>query len=496
MVAMKRHYDIPKEILTILETIHKAGYEAYLVGGCVRDMLRGAQPKDWDITTNATPDIIQSLFPETFYENDFGTVGVVNDTDEPTLKVVEVTPYRIEGTYSDKRRPDDVRFSEKLEDDLKRRDFTVNAIAYDPHNGHVVDLYNGQEDIKDMRLRTVGEASDRFTEDALRIMRAIRLSTELGFTIAPDTQTAIMEHAHLLSHVSSERIRDEFSRLLMADRASDGLQTAHNAGILRHIIPELEEGIGTDQTKKGGAHIYDVWEHNLRALQHAADKHLALHIRLAALFHDVGKPATRRYSKEKEGYTFYGHEVVGAKMTKAILARLKYSKDITDKTVTLVRYHLFFSDIEKITLSAVRRIVRNVGPDLVWDLMELRTCDRIGMGRPKERPYRLRKYESMIEEAMRAPVSVGMLALDGAGLMELTKEAPGPRIGWILHALLEDVLDDPEKNTKDYLETRAKELAQLSDEALKVLGEQGKEKRDEEEEKELKDIRKRYGVGE
>lgn len=492
---MLQDYTIPKEILTILETVQKSGYEAYLIGGCVRDMIRGEKPKDWDITTDATPEEIQGLFDETFYENDFGTVGVVNDTDEPTLKVVEVTPYRLEGNYSDKRRPDEVRFSKNLEDDLKRRDFTVNAIAYDPSKGHVVDLYNGQEDIKDKRLQTVGAPEERFTEDALRIMRAIRLSTELSFVIAPDTQKGIAEHAHLLSHVSSERIRDEFSRLLMADRASDGIQTAHDAGVLGYIIPELEEGINIDQTKKGGAHIYDVWEHNLRSLQHAADKKLSLHLRLAALFHDVAKPATRRWSKEKDGYTFYGHEVVGARITKKVLERLKYSRDITDKTVTLVRYHLFFSDIEKITLSAVRRIVRNVGPELIWDLMELRTCDRIGMGRPKERPYRLRKYESMIEEALRAPVSVGMLKLDGAALMRLTDEKPGPRIGWILHALLEDVLDDPEKNTLEYLTKRVQELTVLPDDTLQALGEQGKGKRDEEEEKELEDIRKRHGVG-
>ncbi len=493
---MTRSYDIPKEVLAILDRIQKAGHEAYVVGGCVRDLIRGAEPKDWDITTSATPEEIQNLFEETFYENDFGTVGVVNETDDPTLKVVEVTPYRLEGNYSDKRRPDEVRFSKHLEDDLKRRDFTVNAIAYDPHKGHIVDLYKGQEDIKDKRLRTVGEAAERFSEDALRIVRGIRLSAELGFIIAPDTQKAIQKHADLLSHVSSERIRDEFSRLLMADRAADGLKIAHDAGVLKHIVPELEEGIGTDQTKEGGAHIYDVWEHNLRSLQHAADKKLALHIRLAALFHDIAKPATRRWSKEKNGYTFYGHEVVGARMTKEILGRLKYSKEITDKTVTLVRYHLFFSDIEKITLSAVRRIVRNVGPELVWDLMELRTCDRIGMGRPKERPYRLRKYESMIEEAMRAPVSVGMLKIDGKTLMQLAQEKPGPRIGWILHALLEDVLDDPKKNDEEYLTRRAYDLVALSDTELQSLGEQGKEKRDEEEEKELKDIRKRYGVGE
>jgi len=482
---------VPKEILSVTETLQKAGYEAYLVGGCVRDMLRGAVPKDWDITTNATPDVIQSLFPETFYENEYGTVGVVNETEDQTLRVVEVTPYRLEGTYSDKRRPDEVHFGEHLEDDLKRRDFTVNAIAYDPSKGHLIDLYKGQKDIKDMRLVTVGDPSERFTEDALRMVRAIRLSAELGFTIAPKTQEAIMKHAELLSHVSKERIRDEFSRLIMSAQPMAGIQIAHDAGLLKYIIPELEEGINVTQN---GDHIYPVWEHSLRTLQHAADKGFPLHIRLAALLHDVAKPATRRDDTSKGHATFYGHEVVGARTAKHVLECLKYPRETIENVRKLVRYHMFFSDIEQITLSAVRRIVHNVGPELVRDLMDLRTCDRIGMGRPKERPYRLRKYEAMVEEAMRAPVSVSMLKTNGNRIMTLTKEPAGPRLGWILHALLEDVLDDPDKNTELYLDTRTHELATLSDDELRIRGEQGKEKREEEEEKELKQIRKRHGV--
>ncbi|NTV44352.1 MAG: HD domain-containing protein [Candidatus Yonathbacteria bacterium] len=482
---------VPKEILAVTETLQRAGYEAYLVGGCVRDLIRGAEPKDWDVTTNARPDIIESLFPETFYENDYGTVGVVNETENPTLRIVEVTPYRVEGTYSDKRRPDAVTFSDSIEEDLKRRDFTVNAIAYDPSKGHIVDLYKGQEDIKDMRLTAVGDPEERFNEDALRMLRAIRLSAELGFTIAPKTQEAIIKHANLLSHVSKERIRDEFSRLILSKQPMNGVQIAHDAGLLKYIMPELEEGIDVTQN---GDHIYTVWEHNLRALQHAADKGFPLHIRLAALLHDVSKPATRRFDTTKNNYTFYGHEVVGGRTAKDVLERLKYPREVVENVRKLVRYHLFFSDIEQITLSAVRRIVHNVGPELVWDLMDVRTCDRIGMGRPKERPYRLRKYESMIDEAMRAPVSVGKLNIDGLKIMEITDEPAGPRIGWILHALLEEVLDDPEKNALAQLSARAQDFSSLSDDDLRTLGEKGKEKKDEEEERELKEIRKRHGV--
>lgn len=487
----KKHYTIPKEVSHVTETLENAGFEAYLVGGCVRDLETGKKPKDWDVTTNATPEQIQALFEETFYENDFGTVGVVTETEDPTLKVVEITPYRMEGKYSDKRRPDEITFADKLEDDLKRRDFTINAMAYSVSKGHVVDLYQGHHDIKDKTIRTVGEPSERFGEDALRILRAIRLAAELGFTISKETADAIVAQAGDLKHISAERIRDEFSKMIDSPRPLEAVVLAQKLGVLKYISPEIEEGIEIEQN---GDHIYDVWEHNLRALQHAADRGWPLHVKLAALFHDVGKPATRRWSDEKKDWTFYGHDVVGGRMTKKILERLKFSKKTVDIVSTLVRHHLFFSDVDKITLSAVRRIVRNVGADNVWDLMKVRACDRIGMGRPKETPYRLRKYEAMIEEAMRAPVSVGMLKIDGAKIMDVTRETPGPRLGWMLHALLEEALDNPDINTAEHLEQRVLELAKLTDNELKALGEKGKEKKDEAEAAEVGEIRKRHWV--
>ncbi|OHA84603.1 MAG: hypothetical protein A2408_03050 [Candidatus Yonathbacteria bacterium RIFOXYC1_FULL_52_10] len=487
----RKHFVIPKEVSHVTETLEKAGFEAFLVGGCVRDLVVGKKPKDWDITTNARPEEIQGLFEETFYENDFGTVGVVTETEDSTLKVVEITPYRMEGKYSDKRRPDEITFADKLEDDLKRRDFTINAMAYSVSQGHVVDLYKGHDDIKDKTIRTVGEPSERFGEDALRILRAIRLAAELGFTISKETADAIVAQAGDLSHISAERIRDEFSKMIDSPRPLEAVVLAQKLGVLKYIVPEVEEGIKIEQN---GDHIYDVWEHNLRALQHAADRGWPLHVKLAALLHDVGKPATRRWSDEKKDWTFYGHDVVGGRMAKKILERLKFPNKTVDIVSTLVRHHLFFSDVDKITLSAVRRIVRNVGPDNVWDLMKVRACDRIGMGRPKETPYRLRKYESMIEEAMRAPVSVGMLKIDGARIMEVSRETPGPRLGWMLHALLEEALDNPDINTIEYLEGRVLELAKLSDGELKELGEKGKEKKDEAEAAELGEIRKRHWV--
>lgn len=485
-------FTIPKEVSRVTETLKNAGFEAYLVGGCVRDLILKRKPKDWDVTTNAKPEEIQNLFEHTFYENTYGTVGVVNDdAEDPTLKNVEVTPYRLESKYSDNRHPDSVSFSNNLEDDLKRRDFTMNAIAYDPHKDEIVDLYDGKKDLDDKVIKTVGNPEDRFLEDALRILRAVRFEAELNFTIEKETKKALTKTAKELKKIAIERIKDEFVKIVMSDNPMKGLETAHKLDILKYIIPELEEGIGESQK---GAHIYTIWEHNLRALQHSADRNFPLHVRIAALLHDIGKPASKRFDAKKKENTFYGHEVIGERITKKIMARLKFSKNLSETVTKLVRNHLFFSDIDKITLSAVRRIIKNVGPELVWDLMDVRSCDRIGMGRPKETTYRVRKYHSMIEEAMKAPVSVGMLKVDGSELMKLLKEKPGPKIGFILHALLEEVLDNPKLNTKKYLEERAFEISGLSLGDLKKLGESGKEKKEKEEEREVEEIRKRYHV--
>lgn len=489
---MEQKFQIPKEVTRVTQTLHDAGYDAYLVGGCMRDLIMQRTPTDWDVTTNANPEQIIDLFPKTFYENDYGTVGIVNeDTEDKTLKVIEVTPYRIEGDYTDKRRPDDVVFTTSLEDDLKRRDFTINAIAYNPHKGHLADPFQGQDDIKDKYIRAVGNPNERFNEDALRIMRAVRIATQLNFSIEEETGKAIVKHASGLEEIAIERVRDEFSKVIMTQSSMQGIILLHKHELLKYITPELEKGLGLDQN---GDHIYTIWEHNLRALQHSSDRDWPLHVRLAALFHDVSKPETRRWSKEKNDWTFYGHDVVGGRVSKKIMKRLKYSRKMIETVSKLVRWHLFFSDIEQITLSAVRRLVKNVGPENVWDLMKVRACDRIGMGRPKEKPYRLRKYESMIEEAVRAPVSVGMLAVDGGRIIEVTKEKPGPRIGFILHALLEEVLDNPDLNTKEHLEARIQELHKLSDEELAALGEKGKKKKEEEEEKEVTEIRKKHWV--
>lgn len=486
----KEILSIPDEIEQLCNTLRYSGFEAYLVGGCVRDLLLGKKPKDWDITTNAKPEEIQTLFANSFYENKFGTVGVSTGSQDPYLKVVEITPYRIEGKYSNARHPDSVSFGHKLDDDLKRRDFTVNAIAYDPREGNLIDLHNGREDIVRKRIASVGLPEGRFKEDALRMLRAVRLAAELDFAIDSKTAESIVTDAPLLEKISRERVRDEFLRILQSDKPMQALFVAQKLGILRFIVPELEKGMGITQNK---AHAYDVFEHSLRALQHAADRGWNLEVRLAALLHDLGKPATRRWSDVKNDWTFYGHDVVGAKLVKKTLVDLRMPADMIASVVSLVRWHMFFSDPDKVTLSAVRRTIRNVGQEQIKDLLHLRICDRIGTGRPKEQPFRLRKYMSMVDEALRDPISVSMLNIDGTKLIGLG-EVPGPRIGWILHALLEEVLDDPSKNTKEYLEKRALEFARLPESELKKIGEAGKERKSEKEETEIHQLRKKHHV--
>ncbi len=484
-------HDIPKEVLSVITSLNTGGFDAHLVGGCTRDLLRGKIPKDWDITTNAKPEEIQSIFPDSFYENDFGTVGVKTDSEDPALKVVEVTPYRLESKYSDSRHPDAVTFSESLEDDLKRRDFTMNAIAYDPIHDTINDPYDGQEAIRLKRIIAVGTPEKRFEEDALRMLRAIRLSAELDFTIESETANAIAEHAELLKKVSKERVRDEFVRIIASPKPMQALFIAQRLGLVQYIIPELEEGIGCDQNQ---AHSFDVFEHLLRSLQHSADKNYSFEVRLAALLHDIGKPKSRRRNEQDTDWTFYGHEVVGARMAKKILKDLRFPKDVAHNVEKLVRWHMFFADPDLITLSAVRRMIQNVGVDHIDELLELRTCDRIGTGRPKEQPFRFRKYKSMVDEALRDPISVAMLKIDGVEIIKILGDGPGPKVGWILHALLEEVLDDPTLNTPEYLQQQSEKFSKLPIAELQKLGEKGRGRQEEEDQKEIDALRKKHHV--
>lgn len=492
---------VPQIVLGNVYLLKKGGFDAYLVGGCVRDLILGRTPQDWDICTNAAPEQIQEIFPDSFYENTFGTVTVKNRVvaegateADGEVELVQITPYRLEGEYSDGRRPDSVSFAATLSEDLARRDFTINALAYDPIADKLVDEHGGVEDMRSRCIRTVGEPAARFGEDKLRMIRAVRFAAQLDFDIEQKTLETIMTRSAEVKGVSAERIRDEFTKLMLSDNIEYGMQALLKTGLLEHFIPELVTCVGVTQNQ---AHAFDVWTHLIKSAQHAAAKEQSLEVRLATLFHDIGKPATRAEGRGKNhAISFYGHEVVGAKMTKKILERLKYPEQVIKKVVTLVRWHMFFADTEQVTLSAVRRIVAQVGEENIWDLMTVRQCDRIGTGRPKENPYRLRKYQAMVEQVLRDPISLGQLAIDGNDLQKEAGIAAGPRIGWILHALFADILAKPEDNTKEILLERVKKLAELSDDELRALGEKGKLSKEALDEEAVKEILEKYGVGE
>lgn len=493
--------DIPKEVSEIAAQLTAAGYSSYLVGGSVRDLLLKRIPKDWDIATNAKPDEIQKLFSDSVYENEFGTVGVKTRSDDPTLAVVEVTTFREEESYSDFRHPDRVKFADAIEKDLARRDFTVNAMALDA-KGETIDPYDGEADLKKKLIRAVGDPDKRFKEDALRLVRAVRFAAELsgfsakggpalGWKIEGKTAEAIKRNSALLGKIAAERVRDELTKLIMSDNSGpkEGVEQLEEFGLLYYILPELREGIGVTQNKH---HIYTIWEHSLRALDYSARHGATLEIRLASLLHDVGKPRV----KQGEGpeSTFYGHEAVGARMTRTILGRLRFSNKVIDQVTHLVRHHLFYYNVGEVTAAGVRRFLSRVGSENIDDLIKVRESDRVGSGVPKAVPYKLRHLRFMLEKVKTDPISPKMLAIDGNDLMKLLAVPPSPRVGFILGILLEDVLDDPDKNTSENLEARARGLNELSDAELAGLAKNAKEKKDESQQGIEEEMKKKYYV--
>jgi len=506
---------IPKEILEIAQKLEEGGlpagrqgFEAYLVGGCVRDILLNREPKDWDIATNAKPEEIQNIFssfagatkdkPATVYNNEFGTVGVKTGSDDPKLKIVEITTYRTEGKYTDKRHPDEIKFAKTIEEDLSRRDFTINSIALKlPITNYqlpkIIDPFGGQEDLKKKIIRTVGNPEERFNEDALRLMRAVRFAAELGLSagwrIEEKTFSSIKKQAGLLEMIAKERIRDEFEKIIVTGDATKGIELLEDTGLLKYIIPELREGINVKQNRH---HIYTVWEHNLKTFDYSVKKNYSLEVRLASLFHDIGKPKSKR--GEGSDSTFYGHEVVSAKMAIKILDRLRFSKSLIEKVAHLVRYHMFYYNVGDVTEAGVRRFLARVGSENIDDLIKVREADRIGSGVPKAVPYKLRHLLFMIEKVKKDPILPKMLKLNGNELMELLNIQPGPKVGFILNILLEEVLDDPKRNEKEYLSKRAVEIYKLSDKELKKLSDKAKESKEEFESGEEEEMKKKYWV--
>lgn len=450
---------IPEKVKKIYQKLHDVGYEVYLVGGCVRNILLKHEVSDWDMTTNATPEQIQEVFPDSFYDNSFGTVGVkYEDTAENEGKeYAEITTFRTEHGYTDFRHPEKVEWGTTLEEDVKRRDFTVNALAVrikENNEIEIVDLVGGQEDLQNKILRAVGNPDERFKEDALRLLRAIRFASQLGFAIDQGTLSAIKNDAQLISHVSNERVRDELFRILELPNTYDGIMLLEEVGILDIILPELTKGKGISQVRPGRHHTADVFTHNVLSLKHCPSSDPL--VKFAALIHDVGKPNVA--STDSQGYViFYNHEVEGAKLSQFIAERLRLSKKQREKLYTLIRWHMFTVD-EHITDSAIRRFIRRVGLENVTDMIDLRIGDRLGSGTKTAESWRLKQFKEKIEQQLNPPFSINDLAIDGNDIMKILNIEPGKKIGEVLQTLFEEVDEDLSKNTREYLLPRLEEL--------------------------------------
>ena len=438
--------ELPAEVKKIISVLEDAGYEAYAVGGCVRDSLFGQTPHDWDITTSAEPQAVKSLFNRTIDTGlQHGTVTV-----RMGGQGFEVTTYRIDGDYGDGRHPDSVSFTKSLEEDLKRRDFTINAMAYNDEAG-LVDIFGGQEDLKRGLIRCVGAPEERFQEDALRILRAARFAARFGFEIDPEAKRVMKEKAETLHKVSAERIREEFVKLIVSPHP-DMVRTLYELGLTAVFLPEFDTMMATPQNTEH--HMYDVGEHTIHVMENVPEDKV---LRLAALFHDVGKPACRKTDAEGTDH-FLGHPALGADMTADIMRRLKFDNATIESVTRLVRFH---DERFPVTARNVRRFISRLGSEYFDDMLVLKRADVLGqsMYQRKEKLDRIDEMDRVGHEIMNnaEPLSVKDLAIGGKDLMDLGI-ARGPEIGTILKALLREAVDEPERNERETLLEEAEKL--------------------------------------
>lgn len=489
---------IPKTVTKAIKELEKNNFEAFVVGGAVRDLLLKKTPKDWDIATKATPQEVLEIFPDGKYENAFGTVILPEKYlgKSNSIENIEITTYRIESKYTDLRRPDKVIFADTLEDDLKRRDFTINAIALEikDKNFEIIDLFNGQEDIKEKIIRAVGNPDERFSEDALRMMRAVRFASQLSagkdlsflkeragigkqnkikrpglWRIEEKSFISIKKNQSLLSHISKERTRDEFIKIILSDRPAWGIELLVETGLMKYIIPELYNTIGVRQNRHHYYGPYNtVYKHLLAALK-TCPSH-KLEVRLAAFFHDIGKPESKKGKGEFS--TFHGHEYISARVTKKILTRLKFPRETIDKTTLLVKNHMFYYNVDEVGEKGVRKVIHKVGLENINDLIDVRIGDRLGSGVSKAIPYKLRHFKYMVEKVSKDPISVKQLKVNGNILIKELGLKPGPKIGALLDILLAEVIDNPELNTKKLLLKRVEEIQKKDLIALEKKAEQ------------------------
>lgn len=436
---------LPKQVNEIIHTLQKQGFDAYAVGGCVRDCLLGRNPKDWDITTSAPPQWVKKLFGHTIDTGiQHGTVTVMIDHVG-----YEVTTYRIDGEYEDARHPKNVIFTGDLLEDLKRRDFTINAMAYNDETG-LVDAFDGAEDLKKGVIRCVGNPHDRFGEDALRMLRALRFSAQLGFSIAGETKQAVLDLAGNLKKVSAERIQMELVKLLTSDHP-EVMADVYRLGLSKVFLPEFDRMMETPQNNKH--HSYSVGEHTVVALQNIpADKVL----RLAILLHDVAKPACKTTDEAGQDH-FKGHPEEGERMSREILKRIKFDNDTTDRVCRLIRWH---DDRPKLSERNVRRVISRIGAENMPDLFAVKRADTLAQSmyeRQKKLDY-VEEFQHLFRQVMEKSQCVQKkdLAINGRDLMALGMK-PGRQMGEVLDRLFEKVLDQPELNTRDQLLSMAEQ---------------------------------------
>ena len=438
--------DIPEKVEFIINKLEAAGYEAYAVGGCVRDSVLGRKPNDWDITTSAKPEEVKAVFGRTIDTGlKHGTVTVMMGKEG-----FEITTYRIDGIYEDGRHPKDVTFASDLQKDLKRRDFTINAMAYNPSEG-IVDLFGGMDDLKNGVIRCVGDPMERFSEDALRIMRAVRFSAQLGFSIDPDTRRAVSVLAENLSMISAERIQAELQKLIMSAHP-DYLRIACETGITAVVLPELDVCMKTEQNTP--FHCYTVGEHILHSMCCVPQDKV---LRFTMLFHDIGKPAVRTTDADGRDH-FKTHSIASEKMAVSIMRRLKMDNDTIHKTERLIRWHDYRPEGE---IRSVRRAVNKIGEDIFALYLKVQRADMLSQSdyRREEKEERLRKVEACYQEITKSGqcVSLKNLAINGSDLIAAGMK-PGKEIGEILKTLLNDVLEEPEHNQKEFLLRMAEQI--------------------------------------
>jgi tRNA nucleotidyltransferase (CCA-adding enzyme) len=449
---------IPDDVVGVCRRLQEAGHEAHLVGGGVRDLVLGRAPKDFDLATSALPDAVMKLFGQRFAIPtglQHGTVTVLTGSP-PHGRPVEVTTFRGEGLYLDGRRPSSVEFGKTLTEDLARRDFTMNAIAYDPLADRLTDPFGGRQDLGQKLVRAVGDPVQRFREDGLRPMRAVRQATQLGFTIDPPTEQAIPQTLASFRMVSAERIRDELYKILAAGEPARGLELLRQTGLLAETIPELLEGVGCAQNR---FHKFDVWGHTLATLAAVSAPEVVL--RLGALLHDVGKPRAREPKEDAPGeYRFFKHEFIGAEMAVTIAQRLKLPNTERESVRLMVANHMFYYTPEW-TDGKIRRFVRDVGVEELPALLALREADIAGRGFAEDTGKETRELRARVAEVASADAALKVtdLAIRGPDVMRTLGVGPGPIVGRVLEALLERVLDDPTLNTTDRLQQLVPEVA-------------------------------------